>query len=142
MTMELAKMTAEVVKAHLSTTPMPSGEVPAFMKRVQEELSSIASDVTGPDDGARPALPAEATGEGLVDDRWPGVFADRVVCLEDGRPCKLLKSYVSRKYGMTPDEYRRRWRLPADYPFTPADYAASKRSAALDAGLGRTIRSR
>lgn len=139
MTIELARMTAEIVAAHLTTTPMPPSEVPGFMLTVRDQLLRI-SDATSYEPDASRSIPTEAVQDGLLDERWPGVYSDRVVCLEDGRPVKLLRSYLTKRYRMTADDYRRRWRLPADYPFTPPEYVALKRDAAKVSGLGTRVR--
>jgi predicted transcriptional regulator len=139
MTIELARMTAEIVAAHLTTTPMPPSEVPQFMLTVRDQLVRISDEAPATDAVPR-TVPSEALEDGLLDERWPGVYKDRIVCLEDGKPVKLLRSYLTKRYRMTADDYRRRWRLPADYPFTPPEYVTLKRDAAMVSGLGTRVR--
>ena len=62
---------------------------------------------------------------------------DHIVCLEDGRKMKMLKRHLMTDHGLTPDEYRARWGLPADYPMVAADYADKRRDLAKKIGLGR-----
>ena len=136
----LAQMTAHVVGIQLATTPTPSEEIPALFRMVHEQLSGIvtAQPVTRP---GRLEVPDEAKVEGQVDEaRWPGVFPDRIVCLEDGRSVTLLKSYVAKRYKISVPEYLRRWRLPADYPLVPSQYAERKRAIARTSGLGTSVR--
>lgn len=139
MSTDLARMTAEIVAAQLTTTPMAAEEVPGFMLKVRDQLIRIAEEDEGEKDGVRSIHP-DALAPGLIDERWPGVYRDRIVCLDDGRSVKLLRSYLTKRYRMTGDEYRRRWRLPADYPFAPPDYVVIKRAAAQAGGLGTKVR--
>jgi predicted transcriptional regulator len=72
----------------------------------------------------------------VLDARWPGVSRDRIVCLEDQVPTVLLKPHLRRHFGMTPDQYRAKWRLPADYPMAAPSYVDKKREIAMRDGLG------
>jgi predicted transcriptional regulator len=65
------------------------------------------------------------------------VTPDYVVCLEDGKKLKMLKRYLRSRYGMSPDEYRTKWGLPADYPMVAPNYAARRSEFAKQIGLGR-----
>ena len=62
---------------------------------------------------------------------------DHIVCLEDGKKLKMLKRHLMTSYQMTPDQYRAKWKLPADYPMVAPKYAEQRRSLALKIGLGR-----
>ena len=64
------------------------------------------------------------------------VFGDHLICMEDGLPMKMLKRHLLTVHGMTPDEYRTKWRLPPNYPMVAADYARLRSSLALQSGLG------
>jgi predicted transcriptional regulator len=64
------------------------------------------------------------------------VTPDYIVSLEDGRKLKTLKRYLRTSYDMTPDQYRRRWGLPADYPMVAPNYAKKRSKLAKNAGLG------
>jgi len=136
----LAQMTAHLVGIQLASRPTCSDDIPALFRMVHEQLSNIAGAEPVVSAG-RPEMPEEAKAEGQVDSgRWPGVFPDRIVCLEDGRDVTLLKSYVTRRHGMSVGEYLRRWRLPADYPMVPVEYAERKRTIARRSGLGTSVR--
>jgi predicted transcriptional regulator len=65
------------------------------------------------------------------------IGTDFLVCLEDGRKVKVLKRYLATRHGLTPEEYRRRWGLPGDYPMVPPAYAAQRSAMAKQIGLGR-----
>jgi predicted transcriptional regulator len=65
------------------------------------------------------------------------VKRDHLVCLEDGKKMKMLKRHLMTEHGMTPDEYRQRWGLGADYPMVAPEYAETRRDLAVKIGLGR-----
>ena len=65
------------------------------------------------------------------------VLPDHIVCLEDGKALKMLKRYLQVRYGMTPQQYREKWGLPADYPMVAPAYASHRSSLAKQIGLGR-----
>jgi len=65
------------------------------------------------------------------------VLPDFIVCLEDGRKMKMLKRHLRTAYNLSPDEYRSRWGLPADYPMVAPNYAKRRSEFAKKIGLGR-----
>lgn len=138
----LAQMTAHIVGIQLATNPTGKDDIPALFRMVHQELASIAGAEPAPSSPVpRPDLPQEALAEGQIDAaRWPGVFDDRIVCLEDGRSVTLLKSYVAKRHGMSLLEYQRKWRLPSDYPSVPPEYVERKRAIAHSNGLGTTVK--
>lgn len=64
------------------------------------------------------------------------VTDDYLVCLEDGKKCRTLKRYLRTRHNLTPDEYRAKWSLPADYPMTAPGYSAQRSALAKEYGLG------
>ena len=65
------------------------------------------------------------------------IHPDYIVCLEDGKKLKMLKRYIMKRYGLTPDTYRTKWGLPADYPMVAPNYAKKRSAMAVKLGLGR-----
>lgn len=65
------------------------------------------------------------------------VTPEFIVCLEDGKRYKSLKRHLASHFGLTPDEYRAKWGLPADYPMTAPNYSARRSALARQNGLGR-----
>ena len=65
------------------------------------------------------------------------VKPDYIVCLDDGKRFKMLKSHLTTVYNMTPDDYRKRWGLSSDYPMVAPEYAATRSKLAKKIGLGR-----
>jgi predicted transcriptional regulator len=66
------------------------------------------------------------------------VTPEYIVCLEDGKKLKMLKRYLRSRYGISPEEYRSKWGLPADYPMVAPNYAAQRSEFAKKIGLGRS----
>jgi predicted transcriptional regulator len=70
------------------------------------------------------------------------VTNDYIICLEDGEKLKMLKRHLGSKYDMTPDDYRKRWNLPPDYPMVAPEYSERRRDLAFKIGLGHKPSSR
>lgn len=125
---ELLKLTSDIVAAYVSNNPVPVGEVPGMIKNVHATLG----DLTG-------AAPSEApTTQKPAVPVKKSVTPEYIVCLEDGKKLKMLKRYLRSRYNLTPDEYRAKWGLPADYPMVAPNYAAQRSEFAKKIGLGRT----
>lgn len=123
----LIELTAEVISAYVSNNPVPVGDLPALIGQVHSALKGTAGTVSAaePED-LKPAVPIKKS-----------VMADYIICLEDGKKFKSLKRHLSTHYGLTPDEYRAKWGLPANYPMVAPDYAATRSALAKTMGLGR-----
>ena len=72
----------------------------------------------------QPAVPIEQS-----------VYPDAIICLEDGKPFKMLKRYLRAQYNLTPEQYRVKWGLPPDYPMVAPNYSKEKSSYAKAIGL-------
>jgi predicted transcriptional regulator len=121
---ELLPLVTEVVAAKLSNGKTPSSEVAPLIQSVYQVLHELRIDGT-PAELPEPAVPIKRS-----------VTPDYIVCLEDGRQLKMLKRYLRTSFDMTPDQYRRRWGLPVDYPMTAPNYAKKRSQLAKKAGLG------
>jgi len=126
---EILKLVTEIVAAYVSKNPVPAEELPAVIKSVHATLGGFA----GAD---HPALPAKAPAVAIK----KSVTPDYIVCLEDGKKLKMLKRYLRARHGMTPDAYRAKWNLPADYPMVAPNYAARRSEFAKQFGLGKPAR--
>lgn len=123
----LVELTADVVSAYVSNTSVPAAELSGLIAKV---YSALQQQTTAPSDPAPEALkPAVAIKK--------SVTPDYIVCLEDGKQFKSLKRHLTVHYGLSPDEYRAKWGLPADYPMVAPNYAASRSALAKSMGLGR-----
>ncbi|PBB83742.1 MucR family transcriptional regulator [Mesorhizobium sp. WSM3876] len=123
----LIELTADVVSAYVSNNPVPVGDLPALIDQVHSALKSATGGVSVAEPEAlKPAVPIKKS-----------VMADYIICLEDGKKFKSLKRHLSTRYGLTPDEYRAKWGLAADYPMVAPNYAAARSALAKTMGLGR-----
>ena len=127
-TEELLKLASNIVAAYVSNNPLPASEVPAMIKTVHGTLGGLADASKA--DGATTQKPAVSIKRSIT--------PDYIVCLEDGKKLKMLKRYLRSTYGMTPEAYRAKWGLPADYPMVAPNYAAQRSKFAKQIGLGRS----
>lgn len=125
---DLLALTTEIVAAHLGNNSVPSPEIPAIIERVYKTLAGLGADPQTPvqsTERPQPAVPIRKS-----------VMPDYLVCLEDGKKLKMLKRHLKTAYGMTPEQYRDRWGLSADYPMVAPNYAKTRSKLAKDIGLG------
>ncbi len=128
---DILKLATEIVAAYVSNNPIPVSEVPAMIKSVHSTLGGLGTGLQGEAlSTQKPAIPVKRS-----------VNPDFIVCLEDGKKLKMLKRYLRSNYSMTPEEYRAKWGLPADYPMVAPNYAAQRSEFAKKIGLGRTASS-
>ena len=121
----LITLTSDIVAAHVSNNSVTVEDLPSLITNVYGALSGLGNE---DEEEARP--------EPAVSIR-ASIKPDYIVCLEDGKKLKMLKRHLMTHYGMTPEEYRQRWNLPADYPMVAPNYAEKRRELAKKIGLGR-----
>ncbi|BDA86351.1 MucR family transcriptional regulator [Aureimonas sp. SA4125] len=124
---DLAAMTAEIASAYVANNRVPQADLPDLIASIHRSLSLLGSPERAPEPAA--LVPAVSIRK--------SVTPDYIICLEDGKSFKSLKRHIAVRYGLTPDEYRRKWGLPSDYPMVAATYAARRSELALNLGLGR-----
>jgi predicted transcriptional regulator len=123
----LITLTADIVAAHVSNNSVAVSDIPTLIENVHRALNGLSpSEVVAEVERPEPAVSVRAS-----------IKPDYIVCLEDGKKLKMLKRHLMTHYNMTPDEYRARWNLPADYPMVAPNYAATRRELAKKIGLGR-----
>ena len=122
----LITLTADIVAAHVSNNSVAVSDVSTLISNVHAALSGISE----------PAIVVEAALEPAVPIR-NSIKRDFIVCLDDGKKLKMLKRHLMTHYGMTPDDYRAKWGLPAEYPMVAPAYAEQRRELAKAIGLGR-----
>jgi len=122
---QLLVLTADIVAAHVSNNSVAVNDLPQLITNVHSSMKGLQNS----------SQPAEVRPEPKVPIR-SSVKPDYIVCLEDGKKLKMLKRHLMTHYGMTPDEYRRRWDLNADYPMVAPNYAEQRRALAKAIGLG------
>jgi predicted transcriptional regulator len=123
---EILKLVTEIVAAYVSNNPVPAGELPAMIRSVHATLDSFSEGGAGGGAVRPPAVPVKKS-----------VTPDFIICLEDGKKLKMLKRYLRSRHGLSPDAYRAKWNLPADYPMVAPNYAARRSAFAKQIGLGR-----
>src|ERR1700722_8008519 len=126
-------LTASIVSAYVSNNTVSSAEIPALISQVYSALMCV-STVTAVAASAGPLKPAVPIKRSIT--------PEYLVCLEDGKKFKSLKRHLRTQYGMTPDQYRAKWTLPADYPMVAPKYAAVRSQLAKQMGLGQQRRRR
>lgn len=117
--------TAEIVSAYLSNNQMDQKKIPELIKTVYKSLVDADSNYTY-SEGEKPAVSIEDS----VKDNY-------IICLEDGKKLKMLKRYLKTNYNMSPEEYKKKWNLPKDYPFVAPAYAKKRSELAKKTGFGK-----
>ena len=124
---EILRMSVQIVAAYVGKNAVAANDIPDVIDTVYRSLSALDRD--GPRVATEPPKPA-------INVRH-SVTPDYIVCLEDGKKLKMLKRHLRAVYDMTPEEYRLKWGLPADYPMVAPNYAAKRSEFAKRIGLGR-----
>ncbi len=126
------ELTAEIVSAYVSNNTVPAGEIPGLINQIYSALARVSGksgDV--PSEPLRPAVSVKKS-----------ITPEYIVCLEDGKKFKSLKRHLRTQYNMTPEQYREKWALGADYPMVAPSYAAARSQLAKQMGLGQQRRRR
>ena len=127
------ELTADIVAAYVGNNVVPVGELPALISQVHAALAQVAGRHREPmGDAAKP--PGVAVKKSIT--------SDHLVCLEDGKKFKSLKRHLRSQYDMSPEQYREKWGLPADYPMVAPNYAQARSRLAKAMGLGSQRRRR
>ena len=116
--------TADIVASHVQNNSVAISDVPQLIRTVHDSLASLSGGAA--EEKPQPAVSVRRS-----------ITPDHIVCLEDGRKLKMLKRHLATAYGMTPEEYREKWGLPADYPMVAPNYAKQRSSLAKKIGLGK-----
>lgn len=122
----LITLTSDIVAAHVSNNNVQVEDLPTLISNVFGALAGLGEVTPVIEKLPEPAVSIRAS-----------VKPDHIVCLEDGKKLKMLKRHLMTHYNLTPDQYRARWSLPADYPMVAPNYAEKRRELAVKIGLGR-----
>lgn len=126
---DLLVLATEIVSSHVANNTVPVEELPNLIRQVYSTLAAIGQAPSEVAERPQPAVSIKKS-----------VTPDYIVCLEDGRKLKMLKRHLKTAYNMTPEEYRERWGLAADYPMVAPNYARQRSSLAKKIGLGTKSR--
>lgn len=120
------EMTVEIVSSYVANNTVKADQLPELIKSIHDTLTSLSNTVPVQAEKLEPAVPINKS-----------VTPEYLVCLEDGAKLKMLKRYLRTRFDMTPEDYRARWGLPADYPMVAPNYAKLRSKHAKQIGLGK-----
>lgn len=123
---ELLRMTTDIVSSFVTNNSIPSDSLPDLIRNVHATVSEISGGQAKPETKQKPAVPVSKS-----------VTDDFIICLEDGKKLKMLKRYLRSQYDLSPEDYRRKWNLPADYPMVAPNYSKRRSQFAKQIGLGK-----
>jgi len=127
---DLIDLAADIVSAYVSNNSIPVADLPTLIADVHRALNNTQRGMQEP--ASEPLKPAVNPKK--------SVFPDYIVCLEDGKKFKSLKRHLRTHYDLSPEQYRDKWGLPADYPMVAPNYAAARSALAKKMGLGQQRR--
>ena len=124
------ELAADIVSAYVSNNSVSAGDLPGLISSVHNALLNVTSGkIEVPDEPLKPVIPIKKS-----------ITPDYIVCLEDGKKFKSLKRHLRTQYNLSPEDYREKWGLPADYPMVAPNYAAARSQLAKQMGLGQQRR--
>lgn len=121
----LITLTAEIVSAYVTKNRLPTAGLPDLIASISDSIRKLGGPAPEPEPALVPAVNPKRS-----------VHSDYIVCLEDGKKFKSMKRHLT-SHGLTPQQYRAKWGLPADYPMTAPNYSATRSAMAKDIGLGQ-----
>ena len=127
----LITLTSDIVAAHVSNNSVSVEDVPTLISNVYSALSGLDTGDSAAEEMPEPAVSIRSS-----------VKKDHLACLECGKKMKMLKRHLSTEHSLSPEEYRARWNLSADYPMVAPNYAEQRRTLAKKIGLGTKRRKR
>jgi predicted transcriptional regulator len=122
---EILALTTNIVAAHVSNNSVAVADLPQLIREVHDSLTSVGAGGGREAERPTPVVPIKKS-----------VTPEHIVCLEDGKKLKMLKRHLKTAYNMSPEEYRERWGLAADYPMVAPNYAKQRSKLAKQIGLG------
>ena len=129
---QFIELATDIVSAYVSNNSVGAGDLPSLIKEVYGALSRVQNgEATAPAEAAKPAVPVKKS-----------ITPDYIICLEDGKQFKSLKRHLRTQYGLSPEQYREKWNLGADYPMVAPNYAAARSKLAKQMGLGQQRKKR
>jgi predicted transcriptional regulator len=126
------ELTADIVSAYVSNNSVAATDMSSLINQVHQALIRVSGgQADGMAEPPKPAIPVKRS-----------ITPDYIICLEDGKKFKSLKRHLRTQYAITPEQYREKWGLPADYPMVAPNYAAARSQLAKQMGLGQQRRRR
>jgi MucR family transcriptional regulator, transcriptional regulator of exopolysaccharide biosynthesis len=118
-------LVAEIVRSYVAHHNVSTAQLADLISRVHRSLSRLGQ-IAPPQELLIPAVPIRRS-----------VQHDYVVCLECGFRGQAIRRHLSTKHGLAPQQYRTRWKLPADHPITAPAYSELRSTMAKQIGFGR-----
>jgi predicted transcriptional regulator len=138
---QILAATTQIVTAWLAANSVASTALPGLIRDIHRTLTRLEPDhARGEPKEVRSAKPQP--GPRAAVEARKSVFADHLICLEDGKHVTMLKRHLRTAHGLTPELYRAKWSLPPTYPMVAPNYAKVRSGLAKEAGLGKTGRPR
>lgn len=125
----LVTLSTEIIAAYVDNNEVSIADLPTLISTVYQNLSRLGPGTAAPEARPDPAVPVRRS-----------VTPEYIICLEDGKKLKMLKRHLKTAYNMTPEQYRERWNLPADYPMVAPNYARQRSKLAKQIGLGTSAK--
>ena len=121
------ELAVDIVSAYVSNNSVPPSDLPQLIGEIYNALLKVGGNAAaaGPAEPPKPAVPVKRS-----------VSPDFIICLEDGKKFKSLKRHLRTHFNLSPEQYREKWGLPADYPMVAPNYATSRSKLAKNMGLG------
>lgn len=123
---ETLHLATDIVSAFVSNNAVAADKLPGLLQDIHDAVRALAAGGTASAGSQQPAVPVKKS-----------ITPDFIICLEDGKKLKMLKRYLRTQYGLSPEDYRRKWGLPADYPMVAPNYSVRRSNFAKEIGLGR-----
>lgn len=124
----LIELASQIVAAYVGRNAVEQADLPKLITDVHKALEQVAGPTGRREDGSEPKPPVSIR---------KSVTPDYLICLEDGKKFKSLKRHLRTHFNLTPEQYREKWGLPADYPMVAPNYANSRSNLAKNMGLGQ-----
>ncbi|TIO39497.1 MAG: transcriptional regulator [Mesorhizobium sp.] len=128
---DFTRLTADIVSAYVSNNAVPAAQLPELIASVDATVRGLGGTASKPAEVPVPAVNPKKS-----------IFPDFIICLEDGKKFKSLKRHLATDFDLTPEAYREKWGLPADYPMVAPNYSEKRSALAKASGLGRTAHRR
>ncbi len=120
-------LASDIVAAYVSNNKINASDVPTLISDTYDAIAGLRASGGAYAPAGEPAVPIKKS-----------ITPDFIICLEDGKKLKMLKRYLRTHYNLSPEEYRRKWSLPADYPMTAPNYSKKRSKVAKTTGLGKS----
>ena len=124
----LIELASQIVAAYVGRNTVEQADLPKLITEVHRALEQVSGLPARKDEAHEPKPPVSVR---------KSITPDYLVCLEDGKKFKSLKRHLRTHFNLTPEQYREKWNLPADYPMVAPNYATSRSKLAKNMGLGQ-----